>query len=246
MKAVAAFLLVLCYLAASHAWTCKEPPSLYGAVQIDAGQGKVVARDRNYYAYFLSGTTWQRLGSYRALKHVSVGPAGIWAVDTSNRVHKYVAGNFKLSSGGYMQQVDAGGDGQVVGVNNNYYAYCLRSTYASVYRGSGSLRWSSLGRIMRYYSCSPLNGCWGVDTSNRIYFTQRITPTTCSISGWVRVSGSAKMVEVGTDGNVFMLGVDGRVYQRAGISSSRPYGTSWTRINLCLPILHVSYDLGNL
>lgn len=82
------------------AWTCKEAPQHYGAVQIDAGQGKVVMRDRNNQAYFLSGSTWYNLGTVR-LKHVSVGPAGIWGVDASNKVYKYVAGNFVVSAGNY-------------------------------------------------------------------------------------------------------------------------------------------------
>lgn len=84
----------------STAWRCTEAPQLYNVKQVDAGQGKVVVRDSSYRAYFLSGSSWYRLGSAR-IKHVSVGPAGMWAVDTSNRVYKYVAGNFVPSSGNY-------------------------------------------------------------------------------------------------------------------------------------------------
>lgn len=71
-----------------------------------------------------------------------------------------------------MLQVDAGGNGQVVGVSNSYTNYCLRSTFASAYRKVGSLTWNSLSRVVKYYSCGPLYGCWGVDASDRIYFTQ--------------------------------------------------------------------------
>lgn len=77
-----------------------------------------------------------------------------------------------LSSGLYMQQVDAGGNDQVVGVAPTYGTYCLKSTIASAYRGVGSLSWSSLSRTMGYYSCGPLYGCWGVDRSNQVYVTQ--------------------------------------------------------------------------
>ncbi|KAM7366879.1 hypothetical protein PAMP_014817 [Pampus punctatissimus] len=213
MKAVAVFLLVLCYLAVSHAWNCKVAPRLYNVKQVDAGQGKVVARDSNYYVYFLSGSSWYRLGSLR-LKHVSVGPAGMWGTDTSNKVYKYIAGNFVGATGLSMQQVDAGGDGQVVGVSSSQSSYCLRSSLALAYKGVGSLSWNSLSRTMRYYSCGPLYGCWGVDTSNRVY-TQRITPTSCSGTGWIYVSGiSAKMIEVATDGSVFAVATNGQVYQR--------------------------------
>lgn len=33
------------------------------------------------------------------LKHVSAGPAGIWGADPSNKVYKYVAGDFVPSEG---------------------------------------------------------------------------------------------------------------------------------------------------
>lgn len=240
------FMLMLCCLAASHAWRCTEAPRLYNAAQIDAGQGMVVARNSYYYPYFLSGTAWYRLGTVK-LKHVTAGPAGIWGTGTSNRVYKYTAGNFTAVPGS-LQQVDAGGDGQIVGVApRNFYTYCLRSTYASFYKGTGSVSWSSLSRTMRYYSCSPNNVCWGVDTRSQVYVTQRVTPTTCGTYNWIRVSGiSMKMVEISTDGSVFGLATNGRVYQRRGISSSRPQGLSWSYISMCMEIKHLSYDLGRL
>lgn len=83
------------------AWTCKVPPQQYPAVQIDAGLGNVVMRDTKYQAYFLSGSSWYTLGSIK-LRHVSVGPAGTWGVDTFGRVYKYVAGKFVLSRGKYF------------------------------------------------------------------------------------------------------------------------------------------------
>ncbi len=77
-----------------------------------------------------------------------------------------------LSSGVYMKQVDAGGDDHVVGVTTSSRAYCLRSTYASAFKGGSSLSWSSQSRVMKYISCGPLYGCWGVDTRDQIYFTR--------------------------------------------------------------------------
>ncbi|KAK2858740.1 hypothetical protein Q5P01_003360 [Channa striata] len=126
MKAVAVFLLVLSCLAVSHAWTCKEALQHYPAAQIDAGLGQVVMTDKENQAYFLSGSTWHKLGTVK-LKHASVGPSGIWGVDTSGRVYKYVAGDFVLSEGASMQQVDAGGNGQVVGVTSSSSTYCLKA-----------------------------------------------------------------------------------------------------------------------
>ncbi|XP_062239303.1 fish-egg lectin-like [Platichthys flesus] len=247
MKAAAAFLLVLGCLAVSHAWRCSEAPRLSYALQIDAGMGMVVATDAYRRAYFLSGRSWYRLGT-TALKHVSVGPAGTWGTDTSNRVHKLVAGNFKRSTGLTMQQVDAGGAGQLVGSRpSNYLAYCLREQYALPYTGVGGIGWSYLSRALKYFSCGPLYGCWGVDTSSRVFLTRAMAPTTCRTSGWIYVSGIAmKMVEVGTDGNVFGVSTAGKLYQRLGISSRSPQGTTWRLVPMCMTVQHVSYDLRQL
>ncbi|XP_049926590.1 fish-egg lectin-like [Epinephelus moara] len=247
MKAIAAILLVLCHLAVSHAWNCDEGPRLYNARQLDAGQGKVVALDRNNYPYFLIGSSWRRLSSIR-FRHLSVGPAGLWGSSTSNIVYKYVAGNFVQSRGTSMKQVDAGGDDQLVGVTTSNQAYCLRCSSALTYRGAGSLGWNYLSRSLKYYTCSPKNGCWGVDTSNRVYFTRTLNSVNCGASGWTQVAGQRmSMVEVGTDGRVFGLTPGGDVYQRAGIYTGRPYpGTSWVRVPMCMRVRHLSYDLNNL
>ncbi|XP_037615747.1 fish-egg lectin-like isoform X1 [Sebastes umbrosus] len=243
MKAIAAFVLVLCCLiVGSTAWTCRQGPRLSGVQQIDAGSGQVVANSR-YYAYFLMGTSWYRMSTLR-FRHVTVGPAGLWAIGTNYRVYKYVAGIYKQSSATTLRSVDAGGNDQLVGITTSWYTYCLRSTYAEAYRGRGNLRWNSLSRRMRYYSCSPRNGCWGVDLSYRVFRTQRIIPTSCGTYNWQYVRGmTMRKVEIGTDGNIFGLSLKGKVYQRIGRST---LGTTWRQIQMCLPVRDVSYDLGKL
>lgn len=74
------------------------------------------------------------------------------------------------SSGMGIQQVDAGGNGQVVGTGSNQ-TYCLTRTNASAYREVADMSWQSLSWTMQYYSCGPF-GCWGVDSSHKVYFTQ--------------------------------------------------------------------------
>lgn len=71
-----------------------------------------------------------------------------------------------------MQQLDAGGDDQVVGVASNVRAYCLTRSRASSFYGVGTLSWSYLSRVLRYYSCGLYYGCWGVDSSYRVMVTQ--------------------------------------------------------------------------
>lgn len=84
----------------SVGWTCKVASQHLPTPQLDAGEGKVVMTDELSSAFFLSGSTWYKLGSV-PLKHVSVGPAGLWGVDPLNRVYKYVAGDFISFDGDY-------------------------------------------------------------------------------------------------------------------------------------------------
>uniref|UniRef100_UPI003AAECD02 fish-egg lectin-like n=1 Tax=Centroberyx gerrardi TaxID=166262 RepID=UPI003AAECD02 len=242
MKTIAAFLLVLCHLAISHAWNCKPGPRLSYANQIDAGQGKVVATDRYNRNFFLSGTTWHRLPA-AALKHVTVGHAGMWGVSTSNLVYKFVSGTWARTPGG-LKQIDAGGNLFVVGANTGNYIYCLRTSYTLGFTGKGTVSWTRMPTRLTYYSCGPY-GCWGVDTSSRVYLTRSVTPSTCANSGWTQISGLAmKMVEVGSDGSVFGVTTTGQVCERTGITSRVPQGTAWAFVPICTAMKHVSYDLG--
>uniref|UniRef100_A0A3Q2VMR6 Fish-egg lectin-like n=1 Tax=Haplochromis burtoni TaxID=8153 RepID=A0A3Q2VMR6_HAPBU len=198
-----------CKAGFSHHIRCRLSP--FPAVQIDAGQGNVVMTDSNNYAYFLLGSQWYKMGSL-TLKHVSVGPAGIWGVALDDRVYKYVAGSFVFANGQTLQQVDAGGDGQVVGVTDTSTIHCLKSTIASDYRKQSTLSWTTITGGLMYVSCSSKYGCWGVNSVQNIYF--KITPSTCGISGTTLVDGLAVKVETGTDGSVFVVTKDGEVFQR--------------------------------
>ena len=78
-----------------------------------------------------------------------------------------------LSSGLSMYQVDAGGDGQIVGVGSgSYNTYCLKEKTALGYCRRGPLSWTYLSRKMKYYSCGPKWGCWGIDKRYRIWVTK--------------------------------------------------------------------------
>ncbi|XP_056133534.1 fish-egg lectin-like [Lampris incognitus] len=238
-------LLALCLLSTIQAWSCSDGPRLYRASQIDAGLGQVVATDLYRRTFYLSSTSWTSLPS-ASLQHVTVGSAGIWGVTNSYRVYRFVAGRWRAASGLSLKQIDAGGDTFVVGTTTSTLTYCLRTSRAVTFNGAGSLSWSRLSGNMVYYSCGSL-GCWGVTNRYRVYFTRTVSPTTCSNSGWSYISGvSMRMIEAGSDGKVFGVTTAGHIYERTGISSSRPYGTSWTRVSTCITARHVSYDLGKL
>uniref|UniRef100_A0A8C6NIY9 Fish-egg lectin n=1 Tax=Nothobranchius furzeri TaxID=105023 RepID=A0A8C6NIY9_NOTFU len=223
-------------------WTCTAPPQQPSAAQIDAGQGQVVLTDSSSNVFFLSGSTWSKLGSV-PLKHVTVGPAGIWGVDSSNKIYKFVGGDF-VSVHGLLQQVDAGGNKQIVGVNSGNNIYCLKTSITSAYSQTGSVDWTGFDGALKYFSCGP-NGCWGVNSADNIYVSV-INPSTCGKTSWTLVPGAAKMVEVGTDGSVFVVNAVGQVFQRTGITEYLPQGMNWAQLPICLPVKHVSYDLERL
>ena len=80
-----------------------------------------------------------------------------------------------LGPGLSLSQVDAGGDGLLVGSTGSR-AYCLRTAYARAFKGAGSVSWSALPAYsLKYYSCG-LYGCWGVDTIGRVFHT-RVRPS---------------------------------------------------------------------
>uniref|UniRef100_A0A8C6KI54 Fish-egg lectin-like n=1 Tax=Nothobranchius furzeri TaxID=105023 RepID=A0A8C6KI54_NOTFU len=209
--------------------------SVPSAAQIDAGQGQVVLTDSSSNVFFLSGSTWSKLGSV-PLKHVTVGPAGIWGVDSSNKIYKFVGGDF-------VSQVDAGGNKQIVGVNSGNNIYCLKTSITSAYSQTGSVDWTGFDGALKYFSCGP-NGCWGVNSADNIYTV--ILSSLILTTSWTLVPGAAKMVEVGTDGSVFVVNAVGQVFQRTGITEYLPQGMNWAQLPICLPVKHVSYDLERL
>uniref|UniRef100_A0A3B5R0G5 Fish-egg lectin-like n=1 Tax=Xiphophorus maculatus TaxID=8083 RepID=A0A3B5R0G5_XIPMA len=216
----------------------------FAATQIDAGNGMVVMTDKNSNAFFLSDSSWSKLGSV-ALKHVSVGSAGVWGIDRDNTVYKFAAGDFFPTRGLSLIQVDAG-EGQVVGVTSQNSIHCLNGSSASSIEKEGVLNWNTISGALMYISCGPL-GCWGVNSAQKIYFG-KVSPGTCGISSWSQVDGVAVKVEVGSDGRVFVVNQSGNYLSlsRANISKALPQGTALSQISFCVIIKHVTYDLGRL
>ncbi|XP_059905568.1 fish-egg lectin-like [Gadus macrocephalus] len=246
MTAVVCFVLLLSLVAGSHAWRCVEGPTLNRAIQIDASKGQVVASTAYNQNFFLTGVSWTYLHGQR-MKHITTGDTGTWGVTSNNQLYKMIGGNFTRVPGLSLSQVDAGGDGFLVGSTGSR-AYCLRTGFARAFKGAGSVSWSALPAYsLKYYSCG-LYGCWGVDTIGRVYHTRAVYSTNCGQTGWQVVSSSPKMkmVEAASNGLVFALSTDGKVYLRAGIYASRTQGTAWSNIPMCVAMRHLSYDLGRL
>ncbi|CAB1347419.1 unnamed protein product [Coregonus sp. 'balchen'] len=243
MRATAAVLLVHCLLAISHAWDCQTVVDIYNLMQIDAGLGQVVATNTSQIPYYMVGDKWIPLPG--SLKHITIGPAGIWGVNSGNIIFKYVAGNWHQYAT-KVKQVDAGGAGFIVGATMEYSPFCLGSSETLGFKdtdaGHTAIR---LAGSMEYLSCGPF-GCWAVNNNDEIFLMSNVNKDTCQNKGWSHIDGKLSMIEVATDGSVFGVNSDGQVYTRDGITASKPEGTGWSIVPMYIPMTHVTYDLGRL
>ncbi|XP_066461762.1 fish-egg lectin-like [Eleutherodactylus coqui] len=235
-------MLLLCLLllgtsvAADHELMCTVIPG--NLKQVDAGAGKVYGVNDNGNIFRWVKGEWKQIPG--ALIHVTVGPAGVWGVNEMNTIHKLQDDEWVPVSG-KMKQIDAGGAKFLAGTDGDNWVYCLnqdqtvsKSTDPSFTKIEGSLN---------YYSSGPM-GCWGTDTNNKVMFRFDVQPMTCQGSFWKTIEGSLVMVEVGTDGSVYGVDPEGKVYKREGISCTNHVGTSWTQLDLPGTFKHVSYDRG--
>ncbi|XP_034019229.1 fish-egg lectin-like isoform X2 [Thalassophryne amazonica] len=246
MKA-AVFLLMLCYVGRITAFKCEEAQYLHDIVQIDAGQGHVVATTKENNVFIMSGNIWISLGKTK-LKHVTVGRAGIWGVNDQNYLFRFVADEFQRPKNAQMlAQVDAGADHGIVGVSEN--TICLKISDAQSFIGGTDLVFErlSIDDLTVYISCGG-NGCWGVTKSNTVQFTQTLTTSNCTDSGWEEVPKGPQltMIEVSESGRVFALDTAGSIFERTGISTRNPKGEKWTEISMCFVANHVTFDLKHL
>uniref|UniRef100_A0A3Q2CKH2 Fish-egg lectin-like n=1 Tax=Cyprinodon variegatus TaxID=28743 RepID=A0A3Q2CKH2_CYPVA len=149
-----------------------------------------------------------------------------------------------MCSGQKLKQLDAGGEGHVVGVTDSDSIHCLDASNVSPTQQQGSLSWITVPGLLIHFSCGP-NTCWGVNSNQDIYFI-KISPNSCKTSEWTKVDGAAVKAEVGTDGRVFVVNKAGNLFERIGISDKTPGGANWKLIEFQKPIKYVSYDQGRL
>ncbi|KAF4114570.1 fish-egg lectin-like [Onychostoma macrolepis] len=238
----------LCILLFSHlflytiAWDCEVIPGTLK--QIDAGLGVVGGVNDDNEVFLFLGTGFQSIRA--SLKHFTVGPAGELGANSSNNVFKFADGSFKQIPSIQFKQVDAGGDQIIVGVSPVDDVFCL-SKDANNVRPSGDAPWVQLAGKLKYYSCGP-SSCWGVNAAGNVLLRRFVTGASCGGSGaFEAVSGTLSMVEVASDGNVFGVDPQGNLLQRAGVSISNLFGSTWTNILICPNgHKHVTYDLGRL
>ncbi|KAE8594141.1 hypothetical protein XENTR_v10019456 [Xenopus tropicalis] len=228
--------LQLLYTGAAAEMPCVTVPGKLR--QLDAGSGEVYGVSDDDKVFFWHSNRWAQIaGNY---SHVTVGPAGVWAVNRQNFVYRLQDFAWMHVSG-LLKQIDAGGDTFLAGVNAADNIYCLNQESI---KGT-ALKYNQIDGKLMYYSCGPL-GCWGVNNVYEIYYQKNVIQTSCQGTGSQRLQGSLAMVEVGTDGSVFAVNTQGKVFRREGISPKNPTGTTWEGLDIYDSFKHVSYDAGFL
>ncbi|KAI1887239.1 hypothetical protein AGOR_G00187820 [Albula goreensis] len=203
--------------------------------QVDAWQGKVYGIDLDNLPNRLVGKCWSPLDGQ--MKHITVGPAGVWATDLKNNIYNLEEDNW-VQIPGTLQQVDAGGTGFLTGVKSCHRAFCADISVSS----KQNLGWTLIPGKLQYYSCGPQT-CWGVGEAGEVYVQTGVHAGDCAGKfGMVETKVPMAKVEVGSNGAVFALSSSGVPYQRVGISEERPLGTGWVRLHGLEAIRSLSYD----
>ncbi|KAG8433814.1 hypothetical protein GDO86_012256 [Hymenochirus boettgeri] len=200
--------------------------------------GEVYGVADDNYIYQWDNFTWINVPGW--LIHVTVGPAGVGSQKYSQILER--TGTNWVNLSGSLKQIDAGGDEYIAGISPSNGIYCTEHVTDLL---NNSAPWVNVIGTLKYYSCG-LYGCWGISDTYTIFYRSGITPTSCQGDSWIQVNGSLTMIEVGTDGSVYGVDIDGNVWRRDGISPNNSTGTSWTQLDLCAKYKHVSYDAGYL
>ena len=211
-------------------------------VQVDVSSDDIVwGVNSTDSIYIRNGDGWSQVGG--ALKHVTVGEAGVWGVNGNEDIYfrdGVTLSNPKGSSwrkiAGKLIQVDSGPFGIVCGVNRHHYIYCRKGISLNTPQGTD---WVRVPGALKYVSCG-IYGCWGVNNANQIWFLDGVPPQNGAGSkSWVKIPGALVQLEVDRVGKVYGINHENEVYVREGVSSQRPTGADWRRIPSD-PLVHIS------
>lgn len=161
-----------------------------------------------------------------------------------------------VSSEQDLNLVDAGGEDQVVGVTKFYKIYCLNASNASSIKEAFVWNWNTLQGELMYFSWG-LTACWGVNTHHQTYLTIKSCLSAFVVAPDLSVDGQLVSVFVFFNRKPHQTPAAqlGRTIQSSacrswtswkhlGISEKVALVTGWSQIEFCVPIKHMSYDLG--
>ncbi|XP_078579264.1 uncharacterized protein LOC144863708 [Branchiostoma floridae x Branchiostoma japonicum] len=132
----------------------------------------IIYRRTGISADKLTGTAWEKIDGL--LKHVSVGPAGVWGVNANDEIF-YRTGTFgnEASAGSGWEKTDgklkqiSSGDNAVWGVNANDDIFIREGISSSTPVGTG---WRKIPGKLKQVETSPSGEeAWGVNSGDSIF-----------------------------------------------------------------------------
>jgi len=152
------------------------------------------------------GQWWYRAPG--ALSWVSSGSAGVWGVNSAQRIY-------------YR-------DGTYVGAKSYNYSYNARN-YG--YSHSTGGEWTPLDGLLVQID-SGRDVVWGTNAGGDVYYRSGMSASNPTGTGWVKVDGlvAAQVSVSDLDGKVWAVDRSGTVHRRTGVSSELPSGASWEAV----------------
>uniref|UniRef100_A0A8D2JKM3 Uncharacterized protein n=1 Tax=Varanus komodoensis TaxID=61221 RepID=A0A8D2JKM3_VARKO len=223
---------------------CTEIPNPGSLKQIDAGNGLVVGLEPTGNAFMLNGDDWLYLAG--DMKHVTVGPNGLWMTGNNGNLYRMIGGNLeKIEGMDPSIRLMLGGEHFMAGVTPESESMCLSSSELFNLKVNSSVSWSPVHNLVDYYSCGK-KGCWGITTDHSLVFRYGIEPERCQGNSWKTISDGYTMVEVGNDGTAYAVRENGRVYYWDEITDFDAYPKETRFRGIMSKVKHLSYDLGIL
>jgi len=192
-----------------------------------------------------------------SLKHVSVGPYGVWGVDEHDNIFKRESNTWKNQTGS-LKDISVG-KSSVWGVSKSGHVFRRSMEYKEWQQINGTLlsqvsvsgvsdsvvwgvtpggevtvwkggnTWGKVPGSFKVVSCGQA-GVWGVDSQYNVFYRKGTYGGRGGVgSAWEPVEGKLYWISSGSVGEVWGTNY-GKIFRREGISKSSPVGTKWKRI----------------
>ncbi len=189
----------------------------------------------------LASIGWKKVDG--ALKHVAVGPFGVWGVNAADLIWfraispSNLEGTVWTQVGGNLKQVDVGQHGDVWGVNKDDDIFMREGVTPQNPTGTA---WKQVDGKLKYLSVGD-DIVWGVNADGIMWYREGITRENRLGTGWKKVEGWATKISV-FGNNVWHIGGNNTPYYVKDGIPTNPAGTGWNKIENTF-LTHVSLGL---
>ncbi|XP_033640902.1 tectonin beta-propeller repeat-containing protein 1-like [Asterias rubens] len=159
-----------------------------------------------------NGGDWRSIDS-RSLKHVSVGPAGVWGVDNNYDIYYRV--------GTYDNETNTGDSWVTIG-GSDQYPLAGGLSQVAVGRDAvwGFNRYGALYFRLGITACKPEGTAW-----TAVPGTFGDPDSDTDGDGWTNVDGLLKYIS--SSDTIYGVSTDDAIFYRQGVSAGTPTGTEW-------------------